>query len=105
MNASEQSPNPLPNQLQWITKLNKYHITIILFGIYMLFLDDNNIVRSTQLSRERKELKKKVEKHREELRIINEKLDNLSVSDECLEHIAREQYLMHAKDEQIFIVE
>ena len=83
---------------------NKYLITIIGFGVWLLFFDQHNMVDRLKT---RKYLSKLIEDtayyHQQ---IVKDKsiIDQLKTDAENLEEFAREEYLMKADDEDVFII-
>ncbi|HLW40356.1 MAG TPA: septum formation initiator family protein [Brumimicrobium sp.] len=82
---------------------NKYIFTLAVFFVYVLFLDDVDVVRIYQqeaklskLKDEKRELSKKFE----EVKGILESLDN----DDALERYARENKFFKKDDEDIFVI-
>jgi len=85
--------------------LNKYAITVVVFVVFIVFIDDNNVIRRIQYELQIKGLRKEIH-HYEKLRDDNTvKLEKLHSSDSELERIAREEYMMKKPDEEVFIVE
>lgn len=85
--------------------LNKYIITVVVFAVFIVFIDDNNVIKRVEYELEIKDLHKEI-RHYEDLRDqSSEKLEKLHSSDEELERIAREDYLMKKPNEEVFIVE
>lgn len=84
--------------------LNKYGVTLVVAGVIILFLDDNNVMKRIRLSIEASKLKKEI-RHYEAVRDSSaEKVKHLNAKDEELEKIAREDYLMKKDNEEIFII-
>ncbi|HBE40834.1 MAG TPA: septum formation initiator [Bacteroidales bacterium] len=83
---------------------NKYILTILLFLIWIVLLDSNNLVARFREMRELNKLKNDREyyiiKIREEIR----KLQELKTDNRNLEKFAREQYRMKKPDEDLYIV-
>ncbi|HKL92086.1 MAG TPA: septum formation initiator family protein [Bacteroidales bacterium] len=85
--------------------LNKYVVTIGLFVIFILFVDENNIIRRIQLKREIRALKSEIRQY-EALRDTSvQRLEDLKAGKSELERIAREDYLMKRPNEEVFIIE
>jgi cell division protein FtsB len=83
---------------------NKYILTSILFVLWMLMFDQNNLNERrknnrdyNQLIRERDYFQKKIEENRK-------RIQELKTNDDNLEKFAREQYLMKKDNEDIFII-
>jgi cell division protein FtsB len=84
---------------------NKYLIAISLFFVWVIFFDSSSIVRCTRIKiniGNQEELK---EYYREEIKSVEEKLNQLSSNKDSLEKFAREHYLFKEDDEDLFIVE
>jgi cell division protein DivIC len=84
---------------------NKYFVSITLFLIWMLFIDDYNMVFQWQKSRELEAIKEKKEYYEKEIQQVNQDRKDLFSSKANLEKYAREKYLMKRDDEDIFIIE
>ena len=83
---------------------NKYVIVTVFILVWVLFIDTNNIfvwIRDMGVvsSQERQK-----EYYREAIRQTDEKLQELTSNKDSLEKFAREQYLFHQKDEEVFII-
>jgi cell division protein FtsB len=83
---------------------NKYILTALLFFVWLLFFDQNNLAerRKTgnefnQLNEEKNYYEKKIEEDRKRITELKTDADNL-------EKFAREQYLMKKDNEDIFII-
>jgi len=82
---------------------NKYILTLVLFSVYMLFLDDADIITIVQ---QRSKLSTLIdEKANVEEKYISTKqtLDQLS-SMEAIEKFAREEKMFKRTDEDVFIL-
>jgi cell division protein FtsB len=83
---------------------NKYLLTIIIFVVWILLLDTNNLIeRYRQLSEIRK-LKAEREYYIKKIEEDRRKLNELKTDNDNLEKFAREQYKMKRKDEDLYIV-
>jgi cell division protein DivIC len=83
---------------------NKYVLTSLLFILWMLAFDQNNLNERrknnrdyNQLLRERDYFQQKIEENRKRIQELKTNNDNL-------EKFAREQYLMKKDNEDIFII-
>jgi cell division protein DivIC len=83
---------------------NKYLLTSVLFVLWMLMFDQNNLNERrknnrdyNQLIRERDYFQAKIEENRK-------RIQELKTNDDNLEKFAREQYLMKKDNEDIFII-
>lgn len=84
---------------------NKYFVSITLFLVWMLFIDDYNMVFQWQKSRELAAIKEKKEYYEKEIQQVNQDRKDLFSSKANLEKYAREKYLMKRDDEDIFVIE
>ena len=83
---------------------NKYVLVTAFFLVWVLFIDTNNIfVWINDLQTVASQEKQK-EHYREAIRQTDEKLNQLTSNKDSLEKFAREQYLFHEKDEEVFVI-
>jgi len=85
--------------------LNKYLITVVVFLVFIVFVDENNVIRRVQYEIKIKELKREIRHYRKLSEESESKLKKLHSSDAELERVAREDYLMKKPNEDVFIVE
>lgn len=83
---------------------NKYFIVTVFFLVWILFIDTSNIFvwfsdMRTVASQERQK-----EYFREAIKLTDEKLKELESNKDSLEKFAREQYLFHEPDEEVFVI-
>ncbi|MDZ4844387.1 MAG: septum formation initiator family protein [Chitinophagales bacterium] len=83
---------------------NKYIITILVFFVWMLFFDRNDLISRYKLKRQLSKLKTEKEFYLKEISKVEETNTLLFYSDETLEKYAREKYLMKRDDEEIFLI-
>ena len=83
---------------------NKFVITSLVFFVWMLFFDQNNIISRASLASGIRELKQQKEHLQKEISENRENINELQSSTENLEKFAREEYMMKKADEDIFIV-
>jgi cell division protein FtsB len=88
----------------WPYLKNKYVVTISVFTIWMLFIDQNNVVDQVKMSREIKQMEADREYYLEQIQTDSARLHELTTDRDNLEKYAREQYLMKKKDEDVFLV-
>ena len=84
---------------------HKYLITIALFGVIIVFLDENSLIQRAQHRQEINDLRTEIEKYRKQYEDDTERLKELTTNPEALEKIAREKYYMKKPNEDIFIFE
>ncbi len=84
---------------------NKYLLSLIIFGIWMTFFDQNSFMSQMKLSAELNQLqaRKNFYLHQNEVLIVQK--DELLGSMDNLERLAREKFLMKKDDEDLFIVQ
>jgi cell division protein DivIC len=83
---------------------NKYLLTLSAFLLWMLFLNDIDLVFVIQTRAELADLRDQVEHLREETDHARESLLDLNTNQESLEKFAREEYLMRKPLEEIFLI-
>lgn len=83
---------------------NKYILTSILFVIWVLFFDQNNMLDRKKYVNEYKQLLKDKAYYLQKIEEDKKRLEELQTNNENLEKFAREQYLMKRDDEEIFII-
>ena len=83
---------------------NKYVLTLIIFFVWILLFDSNNLVDRFSQMRSLKQLEKDREYYMERIEEDSKKLNELETDKANLEKFAREQYLMKKEDEDIFVV-
>jgi len=88
----------------WPLLKNKYVLTISVFGIWMLFFDQNNLVDRLQMMSEIHRLEADREYYLEQIEKDSTRLHELTTNKENLEKYAREQFLMKKKDEDVFVI-
>jgi cell division protein FtsB len=82
---------------------HKYLITLGVFTVIIVFLDENSAIRRLKYKREIMQLNEEIEKYRAEYEESTEKLNELNSNPESLEKIAREKYLMKKPNEDIYV--
>ena len=88
----------------WPVLKNKYVITISVFGIWMLFFDQNNLVDRMRMAAEIRQLEADREYYLEQINKDSTRLHELTTDKDNLEKYAREQFLMKKKNEDVFVV-
>ena len=88
----------------WPVLKNKYVITISVFGIWMLFFDQNNMVDRMRMSAEIRQLEADREYYIDQIEKDSTRLHELTTDKDNLEKYAREQFLMKKKNEDVFVV-
>jgi len=85
-------------------KLKFYLIAPILFLLWMLFFDPNNVISQYRSYKEVREEEKKVEFYKENIEKLREKSRHMSEDINELERYAREQFYMKKPSEDVFIM-
>ena len=88
-------------QNKWI---NKYTITLAIFAIIIIFVDDNSLIDRYKAYLEKRELQKEKAKYEENIKKDQEFLDAIQSNPEELEKFAREEYKMKGKNEDVYII-
>ncbi|MDR1372520.1 MAG: septum formation initiator family protein [Dysgonamonadaceae bacterium] len=86
------------------SKINKYWLTLIVFMIVTQFFGDSNILDRISYNRQISELESEIKFYQAEKKKNQEKIDAIQSNPEGLEKFAREQYIMAAPGEDIFII-
>jgi cell division protein FtsB len=88
--------------LNWLK--NKYILAALIFCLWVLFFDQNNLVERYQLMREMKQLADDRLYYIQKTAEDTERLKELKTNDENLEKFAREQYYMKRDNEEVFVI-
>lgn len=83
---------------------NKYLLTILVFLIWILLLDSNNLISRIKDMKELRRLKTDREYYQNKIEEDGRKLRELKTDNNNLEKFAREQYRMKKPDEDLYIV-
>ena len=83
---------------------NKYVVVTTFFLVWVLFVDTNNLFVWMRDLKEVSAQEKQKEYYRDAINRTDEKLKELTSNKDSLEKFAREQYLFHQKDEEVFII-
>ncbi len=79
-------------------------MTALVFFVWMLFFDQNDIISQVKLKNQLRELNKEKEYYKEQIKITQSELENLLNDNEKLERFAREKYLMKKPNEDLFVI-
>jgi cell division protein FtsB len=83
---------------------NKYLLVILGLGVWLLFFDKNDIFSQWARRAEVKKLEDDVKYYQEEIARNRTEMQELQSNPKLLEKFAREHYLMHRDNEDIFIL-
>ena len=88
-------------QNKWI---NKYTITLAVFAVIIIVVDDNSLVDRYKAYREKCELQKEKARYEENIKKDKEFLEAIQSDPKALEKFAREEYKMKGDDEDVYII-
>jgi len=83
---------------------NKYLLTIIIFLVWLLLFDSNNLIARYKEMKELQQLRTDREYYIQRIRVDGQKLHELKTDNHNLEKFAREQYRMKKPDEDLYII-
>ncbi|MBM3420234.1 MAG: septum formation initiator family protein [Bacteroidetes bacterium] len=83
---------------------NKFVVTIIIFVLWVLLFDANNLLDRFRDIRRYKSLQRDQEYYTRRIEEDRHKLEELHSDNESLEKFAREQYRMKRPDEDIYVI-
>ena len=83
---------------------NKYVLTIIIFIIWLLLFDSNNLIIRYSEIKELHKLKSDKEYYIKRIETDSQKLHELKTDNKNLEKFAREQYHMKKPNEDLYII-
>ena len=84
---------------------NKYSFTMILFFVWVVFFDSNNLIERAFHLNQMHQLEKDKIFYEEKIKDDRTKLEELESHPANLEKFAREHYLMKKENEDIFIID
>ena len=95
--------------MQFLYKLpavlrNFYVVTFLVFLLWMLFLDSNDLVSQYKLSKKLANLETEKDYYQEKIEEVKKDREELLSNKELLEKFAREKYLMRKKTEDLFVI-
>ena len=83
---------------------NPYVVSVIIFLLWMTFIDDDNLITSHRYSQKIEELSEEKESLLNGIEQDRREMKELKSNSETLEKFAREKYFMKKDDEVIFII-
>ena len=94
------------NYLQKIRKvlINKYAIALLVFALLFMFFGDHSLIQYLKRAKKMRALEAELVQTQQEIEQAEAVMRVLDDVD-SLERFAREQYRMHAPNEDVFIVE
>ena len=83
---------------------NKYVIASLIFLLWILFFDQNNLLNRISDLRNLREMKAQKEYYAKKIETDIQRTKELETDDDNLEKFAREQYLMKKANEDVFVI-
>ena len=83
---------------------NKYVLTFLIFLVWLIFFDQNNLVDRVRQMNRQEELQEEKEFYLQKIKKDSVKLHQLKTNEENLEEFAREEYYMKKDNEDIYII-
>ena len=83
---------------------NFYFITSVVFLVWMLFFDSNDLVTQYKLNKKLNDLENEKAYFEEKIAEVKQDREELLSNRELLEKFARENYFMKKKSEDLFII-
>ncbi|GAA5026211.1 hypothetical protein GCM10011506_11490 [Marivirga lumbricoides] len=83
---------------------NFYFVTGFIFLVWMLFLDNNDLISQLRLSSKYNDLLEEKEYYQEKIKEVELDREGLMSDEELLEKFARERYLMKQAEEDLFVI-
>ncbi len=84
--------------------LNKYFLTVVAFGVWILFFDTNNVLTRKKMQQKLDELNQEKQFYLDEIERDSTLIHGLMNDSARLEKFAREKYLMKKDNEDLFLV-
>lgn len=84
--------------------LNKYVLTLAVFAVVLTFCGEQSLLRRAERAHEISEKESELEAYRNAIKETNAQIERMNASTENLEQFAREQYFMHAENEDVYIL-
>lgn len=84
--------------------INKYAITIYAFAVIMTFVGEHSLIQFVKRSKQIAEIESQID-HTNQQIIQSERSMHMLNDTDSLERFAREQYHMHAENEDVYIIE
>ena len=83
---------------------NKYILTLLIFFIWMLFFDRNDLITQISHRRQLSQIRQDKLYFTEEIKKNRKMMKELMTNPILLEKFAREKYLMKKEDEEVFVI-
>ncbi len=89
---------------KWRILYNRYFLATAVFVIWVVFLDQNNLITQYLYYKELKKAEEEMNYYKQELEKVKIEMDQLTSDPAKLEKFARERYFMKRPEEDIFII-
>ncbi len=83
---------------------SRYFATGLVFAIWMLFIDEHDMISQMELKSELRDLVKTKDYYDVQIEVTKKDLEELLTNNDNLERFAREKYLMKKPNEDIFVI-
>lgn len=83
---------------------NFYFLTGSFFLLWILFVDNNDLITQVQLQQKLNSLENEKEYYLEKISDVRQERHELLSNDELLEKFAREKYLMKKESEDLYVI-
>ncbi len=87
---------------KWIT--NKYIIAVVVFVVFMIFGDKNNVIDQYELHKQYRKVKTEHDYYINQIAKAKQDYNELFSNDKNLEKFAREKYMMKRDNEDVFVI-
>ncbi|MBD0332496.1 MAG: septum formation initiator family protein [Chitinophagaceae bacterium] len=87
---------------QWVK--NKYFLASVVFVVWLLFFDRNDLFTQYQRQKELKSIKQSSKYYTEEIAAERKFVAELKSNPAAIEKLAREKYMMKRDDEDLFLI-
>lgn len=106
MRLDKDSWHSFLNAHPWVKRwvLNKYVAACAVCGLIFLFGGDQSLLQQAKRLRHMRHLQEQISQSRQHIAECERALQTLSDTD-SLERFAREQYHMHASNEEVYVIE
>ena len=84
---------------------SKYSLTLLVFAVWLVFFDHNDLFVQMERTSELKQLEKGRDYYTEQIQEMKKELSELDNDPASLEKAAREKYMMKKDNEDVFIIE
>ncbi len=83
---------------------NVFFLTGVVFAVWMLFFDENNMMVQYHRRHQLSELRRKTQYYQQEIARVDGQIDELTTDGATQERFARENYMMKKDSEDVFVI-